>query len=194
MAGLHAMWWDNYSQVISHRAPTLLRGTWTGCLWTGMAAIKFFAGPDSTVTMELEMDGDGQVVWAMPRRITGYYTHILRMINEIARSSKEILRTSLCHRMKVNCVPLKPIAPPGDARLANLLAQSRDGIGNFYPDRILPHNIGSNVGLMNILKLFCDERDIYAIGGPGRYYMINCDINIYNRLLKVSLSLILMTL
>jgi hypothetical protein len=178
------VWFDNFSKIISHRTPKLLRGAWSGCLWTGVAIVKFFAAEGSTVNMEFVYN-EGELVWAMPPRLASEQMMVLGKVIIVSKKTKERFDTSLCCEMKVNCVPLKPKAPPGDVRLAKLLAQSRDGCGNFYPESILAPNIGSNLGLMAILKGFCDERDIYTAAGPGRYYMINCDINIYNRILRV---------
>jgi hypothetical protein len=53
---------------------------------------------------------------------------------------------------------------------------------------LLDINIGSNIGLMRIIRQFADERGIYTDAGPTQYYLLNADINIYDRVMKVNLN------
>jgi hypothetical protein len=183
-AGLHAIWMDNFSKIIKRQCPSLLNGAWSGCLWTGVAVVKFFAAAATTITMDLVLDEEG-VVPAMPDSLISSFGRVMSIGSTLMRETHLKYDASLCNVLQVNCIPLKPAAPEGDDRLASILAESRDGVGNLYPEAVLPPNIGSNLGLMSILKGFCDERNVYTVTGPDRYYIISCDINIYNRILKV---------
>ena len=70
-------------------------------------------------------------------------------------------------------VPLKPMGRD-DAEKKLLL-----------PQGLIRENIGSNMGLMRVLRQFYEERQLHVPGMSDRYYVLNVDINIYDRILKV---------
>ena len=89
-------------------------------------------------------------------------------------------------------MPLKPeVDAKADPAMAAVLRESRDGMRNFFPLGMLPENIGSNRGLLLLLK------DLFGVQPKvGHYSFLSVDCNIYLRMLKVDvigdLSLILM--
>jgi hypothetical protein len=91
------------------------------------------------------------------------------------------LKDSVCFKHTVRAIPVKPsvscIAHPA---LHEVLRQSRDGMENFFPLGMLQENIGSNRGLLLILK------DLFGVQPrPGHFSFLAVDCNIFLRLLKV---------
>ena len=88
----------------------------------------------------------------------------------------------MCFRHTVRSSPLKPeVDAAAHPALAAVLRESRDGMRNFYPLAMLPENIGSNRGLLLLLKeLFGVQPRV------GHYSFIAVDCNIFMRMLKVS--------
>jgi hypothetical protein len=66
---------------------------------------------------------------------------------------------SFVHYLKVNQVPLKPkLSWTRYPDLHRVLSESRDGLTILYPLKIDSQNIGSNRGLLMLLKAMNDER------------------------------------
>ena len=95
--------------------------------------------------------------------------------------SVSYFKDSVCHKFTVRKIPLKPDVDASiDPTLAAVLRESRDGLRNFFPLGMLTENIGSNRGLLLILKdLFNTPRK------PGQYSFVSVDCNIFLRMLKV---------
>ena len=90
----------------------------------------------------------------------------------------------VCFRHTGRQVPLKPeVDAKAAPELAAVLRESRDGLRNFVPVGMLPENIGSNRGMLLLLK------DLFgAQSRPGHYSFLSVDCNIYLRMLKVHLT------
>ena len=89
-------------------------------------------------------------------------------------------KNSACHKYNVRQVPLKPDPRSvSDPVLAAVLRDSRDGMRNFFPLGMMPDNIGSNRGLLLVLK------DLYGIQPRPGHSFLSADCNIFLRLLKV---------
>jgi hypothetical protein len=99
-----------------------------------------------------------------------------------------LMEKSWCFKWEINSVPLKP--QPGDIdddALNKILNESRDGMEFFRPQSILPVNVGSNVGLLQILR---DRMNTYAQTVDDenpRLDIINSDPNIFARIIKVNI-------
>ena len=97
-----------------------------------------------------------------------------------------LMEKSWCHRWGINSVPLKPTPNLiDDAKLNDILNESRDGMSFFRPHAILPINVGSNVGLLQILR---DRKTAYETtveAGKPTLDIINSDPNIFARIIKV---------
>ena len=74
----------------------------------------------------------------------------------------EMFESSICRTFNVVRVPLKPdpaVAKRlGKKRLARVLSESRDGMTNLRPRKMHDFNVGSNRGLLTMLRYFRDER------------------------------------
>jgi len=60
------------------------------------------------------------------------------------------------------------------------MSGSPDGLLNFHPSDLLPHAIGTRVGLAKLMAHFNIEH-----GTEGRVKIVNSDIDIYARIIKV---------
>ena len=91
------------------------------------------------------------------------------------------LKDSICFRHTVRQVPLKPeVDVTAAPALAAVLRESRDGMRNFFPRGMQPENIGSNRGLLLLLKHPFGRQSNKA----GHYSFLSVDCNIYMRMLK----------
>lgn len=187
MEGCHALWYDNFSKIYSVKTPSLMSGSWKDCLWTGVA-IHRYEGKDVDMNVRYER---GAIVAAVPNLIGGTAVKVFSAINQSVQYDGEYLERSLVSTYRVSCVPLKPIGKDEDEK--KRLRQSRDGMRNLLPQGLIRENIGSNFGLMRILRAFYEDRQMHIPGECQRYYVLNLDINIFNRTLKV-ISSILSTL
>lgn len=110
-----------------------------------------------------------------------------KIIRNVSSSQWNYLDHSHVHKLKVNSVPLKPhISYDDDPSLYQVLAESRDGLTDFFPQQITDLNIGSNDGLLRILKNLTDKRNIsQQQNEPENLQVICVDCNIFMRILKV---------
>ncbi len=78
-------------------------------------------------------------------------------------------------------VPMKTVVDEDEnPPLHHLLAMSKDGTRNFFPQDMIPLNCGSNEGLSRIIrKLYDDHKD------SDKYIMLCVDENIFKRILPV---------
>ena len=183
MDGCHALWYDNFSKIYSVKTPSILSGSWKDCLWTGVA-IQRYEG--KFIDMKLQHER-GTVVPALPDSISMMASHVLSMVASCYDESVDYLDASLVVKYSVSTIPLKPKGRTEQEK--KTLAQSMDGMRNLLPEGLIRINIGSNRGLLRILRLFYEDRQMHIPGGCQRYYVLNLDINIYDRTLKVDLCL-----
>jgi hypothetical protein len=180
----HQLWLDNFTKLYNTSLPGLKGGARNDCLWTGAALVQVDGLP--SLSMRLHRMPDGSVMSAMhPRICTSYFINNMKaIVAAVDVSGIFHLDSSICSRYNVNNVPCKPIPDmirePG---LHALLSQSPDGLQNWFPKSLLKRNIGSNVGLMKILRDFVIDIEVKE---PPVYGMILADINIFWRTLKVT--------
>ena len=79
----------------------------------------------------------------------------------------------------VNTILPKPVVPRNH-ELYTVLKESRDGLIHFHPWRMSPLNVGSNRGLLKLLK---EIDDGIACDAPIRFLVADC--NIFVRIMKV---------
>ena len=103
------------------------------------------------------------------------------------KSTYKVLEDSVVYKYQVNRVPCKPeinCNGPLDRKsqeISNVLAQSRDGLLDFYPAEVLPTNIGSNRGMLQILKDYVElHKD------DNKLYFITADCNIFMRIANIA--------
>ena len=169
------MWLDNFSKFYAVAVQGLGTGAAAECLWTARGLHRY-VGP--AVATDL-LPG----VRGMPTSLfAGSVVSLFKQKMAVADAVPEaFLKDSICFRHNVRQVPLKPeVDAKADPALAAVLRESRDGMRNFFPLGMLPENIGSNRGLLLLLK------DLFGVQPKaGHYSFLSVDCNIYLRMLMV---------
>ncbi len=168
-------WLDNFSKFYAVAVQGLGTGTAAECLWTARG-IHRYVGP--AVSTSILPGVRGMPISLFASTIISMFKQKMAVADAVSES---FLKDSLCFRHTVRQVPLKPeVDAKAEPALAEVLRESRDGMRNFFPLGMLPENIGSNRGLLLLLK------DLFGVQPrPGHYSFISVDCNIYLRMLKV---------
>jgi len=184
--GVHVLWIDNFSKTMARSIPTEQRGTYTPALWTGIAAFK---GNTQDLDDSVVIDHDGDVVSAMPNCLLQYKDSVMTGVEFISHQGMFYNDVSLINQYDVRTVP-----PKVDTRMYPEMKQVIDSgansLQNVCPVTLSPENIGSNRGLIAVIRELYDE---YNMGEETceRYLTLNVDENIFWRILKVFLHIIL---
>ena len=187
VAGVHVVWLDNFSKFYSVAVQGLATGACAECLWTARGLHRY-VGP--AVSTAIVPGVRGMPATLFSNDIIGLFKQKMAVADA---ASEGYLKDSVCFRYTVRQVPLKPeVDAKAEPALAAVLRESRDGMRNFFPLGMLTENIGSNRGLLLILKdLFGSQLK------AGHYSFLSVACNIYLRMLKVlgndAWSLILMS-
>ena len=167
-------WLDNFSKFYAI-AVQGLSGAFKECLWTARGLHRYVGPPVSTALVA--------GVRGMPLSLfePALIDSFKQKMTHADGVSVSFFKDSVWHKFTVRKVPLKPDVDASiDPTLAAVLRESRDGLRNFFPLGMLTENIGSNRGLLLILKdLFHTPRK------PGQYSFLSVDCNIFLRMLKV---------
>ena len=174
-----AVWWiDNFSKRYAVAMQGVASGAFSGCNWTGKA-FKVYVGPPVHTTIARH-----HPLQAMPMTLftTVLKRQVLRAAKPFAQEGWRYLKSSLVKKYKVNNVPLKPVVDmKDDPSLHKILSESRDGLSKFEPVDILAHDVGSNRGLLLILKDMMQARK----ASDTKYTFLCADCNIFMRIIKV---------
>ena len=98
--------------------------------------------------------------------------------------SRATFDACLAVKYRVRNVPLKPDPCNVEERFREVLTESRDGMANFFPKKIVQLNIGSNAGLVEVLRKLWDDHK--ASENAQNYKYVVCDTNIFWRSIRVS--------
>ena len=182
-SGNHVVWLDNFSRIYATQIPTEEAKSWRQCLWTGYAALKY-NGPE--VDLHIHRDEDGKFLSAMPMNLVQMSFVLFDIIADVDKHSS-ILDRSMVQRWRVNNIPLRPVLDEKNhPREAARLARGNDKQNILHPGGLLPENIGSNRGLLTILRNFFKEWNCMNGQDPEVYRILTVDCNIYSRIMKVS--------
>ena len=182
-SGNHVVWLDNFSRIYATQIPTEEAKSWRQCLWTGYAALKY-NGPE--VDLHIHRDEDGKFLSAMPMNLVQMSFVLFDIIADVDKHSS-ILGRSMVQRWRVNNIPLRPVLDEKNhPREAARLARGNDKQNILHPGGLLPENIGSNRGLLTILRNFFKEWNCMNGQDPEVYRILTVDCNIYSRIMKVS--------
>ena len=165
------VWWmDNFSKCYAVAMQSIASGAFAACNWTGFG---FRVYP----SLELK------IAQAMPDTIfqEGVVSGVVQRIEKEFTAKWKQFDCSLVQQFRVRNVPLKPSLKRVPDALRQVLMESRDGLKTFHPHEISPHNVGSNRGLLLILKQMSEERQL----SDRRIRIVCCDCNIFNRIIKV---------
>jgi hypothetical protein len=182
----YTLWLDNFSKLRALQIPNLEMGAWQSCLWTGRA----FRLSRVDVDMTVRHDAKNEVLPAMPDDIFEMYPATKNQFLHVTYTQPDcptLYSTSLTTTLKVNNVPLKPLAVSlrrADHKAA--VEESHDGLSTCYPEGICTLNIGSNRGLIRLLR---NHHDTFCVEQKGqRYTSLNVDNNIFDRVIKVNMA------
>jgi hypothetical protein len=175
-------WMDNFSKTMATGIGSVAKGVWSDCLWAGKA-YKLYTGKRK-VTMEVITYND-QIVPAMPDDFGEQVWALKKLVKTLEEEPMDYLADSMVKKYNVTAIPLKPnVTKQEDPKFHAFLQKSKDGMADFYPDDIIKHNIGSNDGLLKILRMEYDAKKMKN-DDLKRYTVLLCDINIFQRVLKV---------
>lgn len=184
-------WVDNFSKLYGCGLQGIAKQAFSTCLWTG-EAVRPYVGD-----VKVDLDSKSQVtVNVMPNDLFGttdnmYFDAVISAMYEkdgrvVDDKTLMLMESSWCNRWNVCRVPLKPDPDVlDDAKLDVILSESRDGMINFRPTRIIDENIGSNRGLFTIIRSRFDAHHRRVADGTSRLDILNSDPNIFYRTLKV---------
>ena len=175
----HFIWLDNFSKFISRSVPTSEKGVFAECLWTGVAIFKCSS---QNVTDAVNRDDQGNVVPAMPIHILQNRNSVMSVLQNVIDEGVEYYDKSLVRQYDVRNVPLKIDVRRFPAMRATVESYTMNDV---QPLKLLKVNIGSNDGLLHILREIYVENTMHEDNKCQRYVSINADENIYWRILKV---------
>ena len=99
-------------------------------------------------------------------------------------SGRATFNSCLAVKYRVRNVPLKPDPANVEDKYKEVVTESRDGMSNFFPKTIVPLNIGSNAGLVEVLRKVWDDHK--ASDNAHHYKYVVADTNIFWRSIRVS--------
>ena len=167
---------DNFSKTYSVGAQTTESGSWRDCLWGGLG-IKQYIGPIVDMTKVVDVP-------AMPVNL--FSADNLKWLYTLTEQMDGLQNTydsSLAVKYRVRNVPLKPDLDNVEDKFKEVLAQSRDGMATFFPKEIVPINIGSNDGLVKVVRSLWEDHK--ASEQSHQYKFVVADTNIFWRSIKV---------
>jgi hypothetical protein len=148
--------------------------------------MKFEPRDGIIISNLVQHDDEGAVIHAMPNNILDHLVECAGRFNRILFGGKtKLLDSAICTEYKVTSNPIKPYFGEADVAVQAYLDRHDDGLGNLHPDKLLKVNIGSNIGLLTVLRDYCKERMLHVSGMQTKYHILNCDVNIYTRTLRV---------
>lgn len=179
------IWIDNFSKNMARQIPSISKGVFTSMMWTGLA-VKMYDGPAVSRTL---VHVNGQLLSAMPPLHAPLEEVVIRTTQASVRCvpGQPPMRfiDSLVRKFNVCSIPPK-ICPTSinDPVLRARLDLSRDGLHRTLPWDIWKYNIGSNTGLVDVIRQYCELTNLVD---SDKYHVWLVDVNIYSRIYKVTL-------
>jgi hypothetical protein len=179
ISGNHVRWIDNFSKVFRKQIPDSAH-VYNSCLWTGTA---LFVCDDPTISTDLVMQLNGNVLPGMPNDITEFKQEVTDAVSYIVNNSRKHYDDSLVLKYDVRNIPPK-IDTKRFPHLAHVVDDPKNTLRNVHPVELTSVNVSSNEGLVSILKDIVNNDGMLS-GTCTKYIMLNLDENIYWRALKV---------
>lgn len=181
LEGACCIWVDNFSKTLHRTNPTLSKDVYSSMMWTGMAV--FASANVMEMDASVKTDNHGVVVPAMPSRICEHRAQVLEGLTYVHNQGRAYLTHSLVNRFSVSNIPMAILDPDDVAH--NQHPSKEHSMDIVYPYQMVDTNIGSNIGLVSILR-----HHFYDPAGMGddeckKYVCLNADENIFWRTLKV---------
>ena len=176
-----SLWIDNFSKTLHRTNPTLSRDVYSSMLWTGMAV--FASEKTSQLDASVQTDDHGAVIPAMPAQICQHRDQVLEGLSYVHNQGRHYLTNSLVHRFGVNNIPMA-ILDPEDV-MQNQHPSKDHSMDIVHPYQMVDMNIGSNIGLVSILRQHFYDPTGMDQDECKKYVCLNADENIFWRTLKV---------
>jgi len=178
----HIQWWDNFSKFFANNVPTLKKDIFSSCLWTGVT-VNEYSGPP--VSIEVVYDAEsGNVVPAMPSNILDYKNEVNNSITQYYRSDCSFFLESMVYIYSIHSIPLT-IDVKKFPEMKDQITSDKNSTKYIHPSNLVKQNIGSNRGLLSILRKFQEDHKMQYDNVCDNYQTLNVDENIYFRILKV---------
>jgi hypothetical protein len=182
--GPHVQWIDNFTKNYNRKKPDLTVGSYSACLWTGIAN-RIYTG-DTLIDLGVKYALDFSIVPVMPPTLDVFWEQLPVFTEQMAVIDREGMyyaRRSFVDRFKVNNVPLSPhVDEKTNPTVHKMLAKKVDSIDKLVPERLMPDNIGSNLGLIKVMRSIITE---LMAARAKKYRVIMSDVAIFNPILKV---------
>jgi len=182
----HVAWIDNFSKNWRVRMVGLTPDAMKRCLWT-CVAYKKFAYP-LEVSMAHMHSSNGKVIPAMPTNaFEGMvdFVQIMKSHTQEADGSMLFLYdTSLLTTWDCNRVPIQGNPELMAEPYRSSTSAHHDRGDDLYPRGLERENIGSNIGLAQIMRRYYNERRM-ASSECTTYSAMTVDVNIFDRIMKV---------
>ena len=176
------LWLDNYSKTMANQHPGK-DGVFKLCLWSGMALFSYAGNQD--LDGSVQKDGDGEVIPAMPTDILLRQREVMAGLEYIHKQGARYLPDSLVQRYSVCNVPPK-IDISTHRELKQDKVKRMHTMDIVYPYKLVEENVGSNRGLLIILKQEFYDKNNMGSGECTDYVNLNLDENIFWRTLMVT--------
>lgn len=182
-SGANVLWRDNFSKFVARTIPTQEKGTFSSCLWTGAALFHYNT---ENLSDRVRYDRHGAVVPAMPENILVCREAVVDGLRSVVAEGHRYYDNSLVARYDVRTVPLK-IDGKRFPDMNCTVNHARSKMSIVHPQELIGTNIGSNRGLLSVIRKYYDEYNMAgAQGDCVRYLSLNVDENIFWRVLKVT--------
>ena len=182
----YVQWWDNFSKFCRKSVPTIAKDVFGSCLWTGVT-VNAYTGPpvDNTV----RQDATGEVIPAMPDNLFIHQAVVATGLTFIYDQGRHYYDKSMVKKYDIVNVPLKVDTERFPA-VASVVNSAKNSTKHINPFKLMRHNIGSNLGLVTILREFQDDHKMSLHDTCQKYANVNTDENIFYRGLKVNLCFV----
>jgi hypothetical protein len=159
--------------------------TFKSIMWTGRAFRKSRLDVDMGI-----QNVDGVMVPAMPDNLFGTEKKFRKIFKTLCSAKMEDCLQFSKSFMTVYNVSTVPVSfdiskITNQEHLASL-ARAPDRLDTMYTDKIMPLNIGSNVGLLQIVRNHYEDEGQNRAGVCQRYSAFTTDVDIFDRILKVA--------
>lgn len=174
---------DNFSKVIPMKIPNMDKGTYSSCLWAGFA-LRSYSGDDEKLSLDIQVV-DGEIQPAMPslQQLLNEKKSIFNELKAVDEIGIAHFSDSLCEKYNIRSVLLRPyVNQRQQPELYKKLQNATNSMQYLHPEKLVKTNVGSNRGLLKIMRDLLDEAQASR---PRRYKVINADINIFKRIVKV---------
>lgn len=145
-------------------------------MWGGLGVRKY-VGPAVDMVRMIGVPAMPDELFST-ENLSWFYTLI-----DVVDVGRATFDSCLAVKYRVHNVPLKPDPANVEDKYKEVVTESRDGMSNFFPKKIVPLNIGSNAGLVEVLRNMWDDHK--ATTNAHHYKYIVADTNIFWRSIKV---------